>query len=428
MIEDHLAPVVTQMVWYKVGAADEEPGKSGLAHFLEHLMFKGTPKVPAGDFSKIVARNGGEDNAFTFYDYTAYFQTIRADRLDLIMKLESDRMQHLALTDDQVYPERDVIVEERRQRIESSPEARLAEALRYALMVNSPYGRPAIGWKQEMEQLTTADAIAWYKKWYVPNNAILIVVGDVKPGDVKALADKYYGPIPPRPVPERRRPQIVPLPAADRRIVLRDPNIHQPAFIRLFVAPNYSARTKKEALALEVFDEIFGAGSTGRLYQTLAVQTKVATSAISSYDDTAIDPVAYGVYASPAPGKDIAEVEKGVAAVIDDLVKNGVTDAEVADAKTRLEAGAILARDSLEGPAHSTGEALSTGQTIDDIENWPDDIASVTTADVDRAERAVFGAGANSAVGWLLPPEGTTAPMDAAEAANTTPVNSGPIR
>ena len=168
VIEDHLAPVVTQMVWYRCGAADEDAGHSGIAHFLEHLMFKGTPTVPAGDFSKIVARNGGEDNAFTFYDYTAYFQTIRADRLELIMKLESDRMQNLSLTDDQVYPERDVIVEERRQRIDSSPAARLGEAMRYSLLVNSPYSRPAIGWKQEMEALTTALVVAAPTPWAPP--------------------------------------------------------------------------------------------------------------------------------------------------------------------------------------------------------------------------------------------------------------------
>jgi len=428
VIEDHLAPVVTQMVWYRCGAADEDAGHSGIAHFLEHLMFKGTPTVGPGEFSKIVARNGGEDNAFTFYDYTAYFQTIAADRLDLIMKLESDRMQNLSLTDDQVYPERDVIVEERRQRIESSPSARLVEAMRYTLLANSPYGRPAIGWKQEMEALTTADAVAWYKKWYTPSNATLIVVGDVKPDAVKELAEKYYGPIPSHPVPPRIRPQIAPLGGTEQRLTLRDGNIHQPAFIRMYVAPNYSQKTKKQALALEVFDEIFGTGTTSRLYQGLAVKMKVATGASSSYDDTALDPIAYDISASPAPGKDVADVEKGVDIVIRELLKNGVTDAEVADAKTRLQAQAILARDSLDGPAHSIGEALSTGQTIDDVENWPDDIAAVTTAEVNEAMRGVLGDNAVSTTGWLLPKEGTKAPLDAADAANTVPTSSGPIR
>ncbi len=428
VIEDHLAPVVTQMVWYRTGAADEDAGHSGIAHFLEHLMFKGTPTVGPGEFSKIVARNGGEDNAFTFYDYTAYFQTISADRLDLIMKLESDRMQNLSLADDQVYPERDVIVEERRQRIDGSPFARLVEAVRYSLLANSPYGRPAIGWKQEMEQLTTADAVAWYKKWYTPSNATLIVVGDVKPDDVKALAEKYYGPIPSRPVPPRVRPQIAPLGGAERRLTLRDGNIHQPEFIRMYVAPSYTAKTRKQALALEVFDVIFGTGTTSRLYQALAVKMKVATSVASSYDDTAIDPIAYDISGSPAPGKDIADVEKGVDAVIQTLLKGGVTDAEVADAKTRLQAQAILARDSLDGPAHSIGEAIATGQTIDDVENWPDNIAAVTTAEVNDAMRSVLGGDAMAATGWLLPVEGTKAPMDAAAAANTVPASSGPIR
>jgi zinc protease len=429
VVEDHLAPVVTQMVWYRCGAADEDAGHSGIAHFLEHLMFKGTPAVPAGEFSKIVARNGGEDNAFTFYDYTAYFQTIAVDRLELVMKLEADRMQNLSLTDDQVYPERDVIVEERRQRIESSPAARLGEAMRYALFANSPYSRPAIGWKQEMEALTTADAVAWYKKWYTPSNATLIVVGDVKPDQVKALAEKYYGPIPSHPVPPRIRPQLAPLGGADRRLTLRDQNIHEPELSRIYVAPNYSEKTKKTALALEVFDEIFGTGTTSRLYKALAVKLKVATSVSSSYDDTAVDPIAYEVDATPAPGKDLAEVEKAIDDVIQDLLKNGVTDSEVADAKTRLQAQAIVARDSLMGPAHSIGEAVATGQSIDDVENWPDNIAAVTKDQVNAAIQGVFGNGATGVTGWLLPANGNSrAPTDAAAAANTVPVSSGPIR
>jgi len=433
VVEDHLAPVVSQMVWYRCGAADEEEGHSGIAHFLEHLMFKGTPTVGPGEFSKIVARNGGEDNAFTFYDYTAYFQTIAVDRLELIMKLESDRMQNLSLTDEQVYPERDVIVEERRQRIETSPGARLGEAMRHALFANSPYGRPAIGWKQEMEQLTTADAVAWYKKWYTPSNATLIVVGDVKPDQVKALAEKYYGPIPSHPVPPRIRPQIAPLGGAVNRVTLKDENIHEPAFSRIYVAPNYSEKTKKSALALEVFDEIFGTGTTSRLYKALVLKMKVATSVSSSYDDTAVDPIAYEVTAQPAPDKDLAEVEKGVDNVIQDLLKNGVTDAELADAKTRLQAQAILARDSLVGPAHSIGEAVATGQSIDDIESWPDNIAAVTKDEVNTALRSVLGndapGGVTGVTGWLLPANGNSrAPKDAAAAANTVPVSSGPIR
>jgi zinc protease len=428
VVENHLAPVVTQMVWYKVGAADEEAGHSGIAHFLEHLMFKGTPTVGPGEFSKIVARNGGEDNAFTYYDYTAYFQTISADRLELVMKLESDRMHNLSLTDDQVYPERDVILEERRQRIESSPEARLAEALRYALFVNAPYGRPAIGWRQEMEQLTTADAVAWYRTWYAPNNAILVVVGDVTPDQVKALAERYYGPIPAHTVPARSRPAIAPLAGTERRLTLRDPDVNEPALVRLYLAPNYGAKTRRQALALEVFDEIFGSGTTSRLYQALVVKAKVATAAGSSYNDTALDPISFGVFGNPAPGKDIKDVEKAIDGEIAHAVKDGVTDAEVADSKTRLEAQAIFARDSLEGPAQSLGESLVTGQSIDDVENWPDNIAAVTPADVNDALRAVFKPDNPAATGWLLPPEGTRAPTGAVVAANPPPVSLGPIR
>ncbi len=380
VIEDHLSPVVTQMVWYKVGAADEDDGHSGIAHFLGSiLMFKGTPTVGPGEFSKIIARTGGEDNAFTDYDYTAYFQTIRADRLELVMKLESDRMRNLKLTDDQVYPERDVIVEERRQRIDSSPESRLDEALRYMAFVNSPYGRDVIGWQQEMQQLTTADAIAWYKKWYTPSNAVLIVVGDVKPaedhegagpGNITARSRRIRS-------PNGIAHKVAPLAGTERRLTRRDPDIHEPAFVRLYVAPNYSAKTRKDALALEVFDEIFGTGTTSRLYQALAVKAKISTGAGMPVRTTTPRSIrcAFGIYATPAPGKDIADVEKAVEGEVKRVLKDGVTDAEVADAKTRLQAEAILARDEFgqrpgpfdrRGGGHRPGcrRCRETGPTI----------------------------------------------------------------
>jgi len=234
-------------------------------------------------------------------------------------------------------------------------------------------------------------------------------------------------------MPPRTRPQIAPLGGAVNRVTLKDENIHEPAFSRIYVAPNYSEKTKKSALALEVFDEIFGTGTTSRLYKALVLKMKVATSVSSSYDDTAVDPIAYEVTAQPAPDKDLAEVEKGVDNVIQDLLKNGVTDAELADAKTRLQAQAILARDSLVGPAHSIGEAVATGQSIDDIESWPDNIAAVTKDEVNTALRSVLGndapGGVTGVTGWLLPANGNSrAPKDAAAAANTVPVSSGPIR
>ena len=195
VLEDHRAPVVVHMVWYRVGAADEPPGKSGIAHFLEHLLFKGTDDLEAGELSAIVARNGGSDNAVTSWDYTAYFQRIAADRLELMMEMEADRMRDLRMTPQDVATERQVVLEERGQRVDSEPNALFREQRNAAQYLNHPYGIPVIGWRHEMEQLNRDDAFSFYRRYYAPNNAILVVAGDVLPDDVLALAKKYYGPL-----------------------------------------------------------------------------------------------------------------------------------------------------------------------------------------------------------------------------------------
>jgi zinc protease len=196
VVANRRAPIVTHMLWYKVGAADEPPGKSGIAHFLEHLMFKGTDTLGPGEFSDIIARNGGQENAFTSYDYTGYFQTVAKDRLDIIMKYEADRMTNLTLSDEVVLPERDVVLEERRSRIDREPGAQLGEALRAVLFLHHPYGVPVIGWEEEIRGLTSADAIDFYRRWYAPNNAVLIVAGDVDAEEVRALAETHTGSFP----------------------------------------------------------------------------------------------------------------------------------------------------------------------------------------------------------------------------------------
>ena len=404
VIEDHIAPVVTQMVWYKVGAGDELRGKSGIAHFLEHLMFKGTTHHKPGEFSKIVARNGGNDNAFTSWDYTAYFQSIASNRLPLVMELEADRMQNLQLVDAQVYPERNVILAERRQMLENVPGARLGEATNAAFYLNNPYHTPIIGWRSEMEGLTTADALAWYHRWYAPNNAVLVVSGDVSPEEVHRLAQKYFGAIPRRDVPVRARP-VDPPDATERRVTLRDAQVRQPFLERLYPAPNYRTAKGNEGYALEVASEILGGDAASRLYNHLVVEQRVASDAQAGYSQDTFDPGAFEIVASPASNIEIGALEAAVDAELKKLRDGGVTEDELSRAKARLVQAATLERDSVSGPAQVVGMTLAIGRSVQDVETWPDRIAAVTKADVDGAVKAVLSQPA--VTGELLPAEGT---------------------
>lgn len=388
-IPNHRAPVVTQMVWYRIGSADEKQGKSGIAHFLEHLMFKGTKEVAPGEFSKTVARNGGRDNAFTYFDYTGYFQSIARDRLELIMKLESDRMSGLVLTDAEVNPERDVIIEERRSRTDNVPGARLREQVQAALYLNHPYGRPVIGWLHEMQQLTTQDALDWYHTYYAPNNAALIVAGDITMAELKPLAEKYYGSIPARPIPPRVRPQEPP-PQAARRVELKDERVRQVSFSRAYLAPSYLAGDTQYADPLQVLAELFGGGVNSRLYQAIVLDKQLSTGAGADYEPGMLDLSTFSVAASLRPDAKLPDLEAAIDAEIRRLVENGVTDAEVQRAKDRMVEAAGYARDSLQGGARAIGEALATGYGVDKVETWPQRIAAVTAAQVNEAARAIL--------------------------------------
>ncbi|MBI1245635.1 MAG: insulinase family protein [Alphaproteobacteria bacterium] len=398
------------MVWYRAGAADETQGTSGIAHFLEHLMFKGTKEVAPGEFSRIVARVGGRDNAFTSWDYTAFFQNVARDRLDTVMRIEADRMANLRLAESDVLTERDVIVEERRQRIDQSPGAKLRERTMAMLFANHPYGRPVIGWEHEMKALSRADALAWYGKWYAPNNAMLIVAGDVTPAEVKALAEKYYGPIPRKPVPETRvRPQEPPALGA-RRIELRDTRVRQPSWSRAWLAPSHARGLPKlgpeAADALDVAATILGGGPTSRLVRALVHERELATSAGVSYGDDALDLQSFWVYASPKPGIEIAALETAVEKVLAETLAAGFTDEEVARAKARMADDAVFARDSLQSGARAIGVAFTTGKDVAWVENWPNRLAAVTTAQVNAALRAVLDPDAH-VTAILLPKPGS---------------------
>ncbi len=401
VIPNHRSPVVSQMVWYKVGSADDPPGKSGVAHLLEHLMFKGTNVMAPGEYSKILARNGGRENAFTSNDTTAYYQVVAVDRLELVMKLEADRMVNLVLTDADVLPERNVVVEERRARTDNNPAALLDEQMSAALYLNHPYRIPVIGWKHELESLTTEDVLAFYRRNYAPNNAILIVSGDITAEKLRPLAEKYYGPIPARKVAKRVRLKEPPHRAA-RRVQLRSPQVREPRWGRDYLAPSFASGEKQHAYALEVLNDILAGGATSRLYRSLVVEQKIAVSAGASYDGDAYDLGTFSFYGQPAAGIGMDRFEAAMDAEIAKLLGSGVTINEVKRAKKRLLAGAIYARDSLRRGARVIGTALTSGQTIDDVETWPEHIKAVTRDRVNEAARAVFKI-SNSVTGLLLP-------------------------
>lgn len=404
VIEDRRAPVVTHMVWYKVGAADEPPGKSGIAHFLEHLMFKGTERYPDGVFSEIVARNGGRENAFTSYDYTAYFQRVAKDRLPLVMELEADRMTGLVLTEEKVLPERDVILEERSARIENDPGALLSEQMNALLYLAHPYGTPIIGWEHEMAALTMQDALDFYRTWYTPANAILIVAGDIDTAELRPLAEKYYGAIEPRgAVPLRQRPADPPQRAA-RRVILEDARVEQPYVRRAYLAPGYATAAPGEAEALDVLSVILGNDATSRIYKSLVVDQGIAVGASGWYYGASLDEASIGFFAVPAAGVAMADAEAAIDAEIDRLLTDGVTEEEVERAKRTLLADTIFAQDSQQTMARSYGIALTTGLTVERAATWPDRVLAVTPADVIAAARAYLRP-ERSVTGILARPE-----------------------
>src|SRR4051812_5859424 len=291
VIPDHRTPVVTQMIWYKVGSADETPGKSGLAHFLEHLMFKGTEKHPAGEFSQTVVKIGGNENAFTSTDYTGYFQRVPRDQLAKMMEFEADRMTGLVLKDENVLPERDVVLEEYNMRVANNPEARLGEQIMAALYVNNPYGRPIIGWHPEIEKLTREDALAFYKRFYAPNNAILVIAGDTDVNEIRPMVEQTFAKVPAQAdIPARRiRPQE-PDPVAPRTVTLADPHVEQPSMRRTYLVPSAVTAAAGESAALDVLAQLMGAGSNSYLYRALVVDKPLAVNANASYQGTSLDP------------------------------------------------------------------------------------------------------------------------------------------
>jgi zinc protease len=386
VVPDHRTPVVTHMIWYRVGSADETPGKSGLAHFLEHLMFKGTAKAPAGRFAQAINGVGGQENAFTATDYTAFYQRVPRERLGTVMEFEADRMTGLVLTDANVLPERDVVLEEQNQRVANDPGAQLTEQVQAALYLNHPYGRPVIGWRHEIEALTREDALAFYRRFYTPNNAVVVVAGDVDADEVRTLAQKTYANIARRSEPGPRvRPQE-PEPASIRQVTLADPRVAQPSLNRSYLVPSF-ATSRADAEALDLLGHILGGGGTSRLYRSLVIDRGIASDAGAWYQGTALDATRFGVYASPRPGTDLTQLEQALDAVIAEVAEHGVTADELARAKTRLIADFVYAQDNQMALARFYGLTLTTGSTVEDLRQRPERIRQVAADQVRDAAR-----------------------------------------
>ena len=406
VIEDHRAPVVVHMVWYKAGSADEKAGVSGVAHFLEHLLFKGTETLEPGEFSATVSRNGGSDNAFTSVDYTAYFQRVAADRLELMMRMESDRMVNLQLDEGDIATERDVIIEERNQRVENNPGALLREQKNAAQYLNHRYGVPIIGWQHEMRDLDLAAALDYYETYYAPNNAVLVVAGDVQPDEVRSLAENYYGVIPANPdLPERSR-ATEPRQMAERRLTFEDPRVAQPYVSRSYLAPERDSGAQEKAAALTLLADILGGGSTSILAEKLQFDNQLAVHTSAYYRGKSLDDTTLSFYVVPAPGVTLKEAEAGLDQVLTEFLSTGVDPEQLERIKMQARASQIYVRDDVNALANRYGRALTQGLTVEDVQAWPDILQAVTPEDIMSAAAEVLDR-KNSVTGWLTAPEVT---------------------
>jgi len=403
VIEDHRAPVVVHMLWYRAGSADEPEGVSGIAHFLEHLLFKATDNVESGEFQRVVAQNGGSDNAFTSYDYTGYFQRVAADRLPLMMQYEADRMNNLVLTEEDIITERGVILEERNQRVENSPGALAREQMRAAQFLNHRYGVPIIGWQHEMEQLDMNDVLSFYDLYYSPNNTILVVAGDVQPDEVLALAEQYYGPIPAEPdLPVRERTQEPPQ-LAERRLIYEDPRVAQSYVSRSYLAPERDAGEQKTAAALTYLADLLGGSSfTSVLPIALQFDANIAVFSNAYYDGLNLDDGTFGLTVVPAEGVSLQDAENAMDAAIEAYLEAGVDLERLEALRGQFRASEVFVRDDVGGIARRYGAALTSGLTVDDVQAWPEILQEVTADDIIDAARLVLNRDQSVTV-WVVP-------------------------
>lgn len=412
VIPDRRAPVVTHMVWYRVGSADEELGKSGIAHYLEHLLFKGTKRLKPGEFSRIIRNNGGEDNAFTSYDFTAYFERISADRLELVMDLGADRMANAVFNDQDVKTELEVVKEERRQRTDNNPAALLREQLNATAYTAHTYGRPIIGWMSEVEQLTAKDAREFYDRFYTPANAALVVAGDVEPEKVHELAKKYYGGLKnTADVPVRAR-TLEPSFIAAKRVTMRDPRVASPSIARKYIVPGVNQAEPGVSEALDLLGTALGSGSTSYLYRELVTRQRVASQVSVWYSGDALDHGDLNISVAPAPGVEVAKAEAALDKALEDFKAKGIDGKLVERSRAELLASTIYGLDSQFRLAYLFGAAFAIGRSVEDTLGWTDRIKEVTVEDINKVAREYLDP-KRSTTGILLP-----APAKTAAAAN----------
>ena len=387
--EDHRAPTAVHMVWYRAGSMDEKDGTSGVAHMLEHLMFKGTKNLRAGEFNKRVAEAGGRDNAFTSHDYTAYFQIVPKAALPEMMQLESDRMANLKLDAKEFASEMKVVMEERRLRTEDNPHALVHEALNSLMFQAHPYRRPIIGWMDDLEHMTWQDARDWYRQWYTPSNAYVVVVGDVDHREVFRLAQKYYGPIKSHALPERK-PQNEPEQVGIRRVSVKAP-AELPYLAMAWKAPRLrDVQKDRDPYALDVLSSVLDGHDASRFARNLVRGSRVAQSAGAGYDATLRGEADFVLDGQPAAGKTIADLEAALRAEIKRIQDEGVSEEELTRVKTQSIAAQIYKRDSLMAQAMEIGGAEAAGQSWRDIDTLLEKIKSVTAEEVQAVARKYF--------------------------------------
>ena len=403
VIEDHRVPVVTHMVWYRVGAAEDPWGTSGIAHFLEHLMFKSTGKLKSGEFSRTITRLGGRDNATTTHDTTSYFQRVAKEHLRAVMELEADRMLNLRLNEEEVKTERDVILAERRSNVDGNPLSLLSEQMLSVLYHNHPYGRPSIGWEHEMAKLSRQDASTFYKRYYAPNNAILVVAGDVTPEEVRPLAQATYG----RNRPNRGLVRPIrpdePKPIAARRVELVDGRAGTRILLRYYLSPSLASGPPGEAESLELLARIIGGDDTSRLYRRLVVE-KLASTAGANFSAAARDSGRVAFVVIPLEEVALEKVEGILDAVIREVCEKGVTEAELDRAKSAIEAARVFESDDQMQLARRYGEGVAFGQSLAQIAEVPQRVQSRSVDDIKRVA-VEYLARERSVTGSLLLPQ-----------------------
>jgi zinc protease len=382
--EDHRAPVMVSQVWYRAGSMDEFNGTTGVAHVLEHMMFRGTKDVPSGEFSKKIAAAGGRENAFTSRDHTAYFQQMQKDRLELSMQLEADRMANLVISDELFAKEIQVVMEERRLRTDDQPQSVVYEHLMAAAYQTHPYRRPIIGWMDDLQHMTGQDARDWYARWYAPNNATLVVAGDVQADAVIALAKKYFGVLPAHTLPVRK-PQDEPAQVGSKRIVVKAP-AKLPYLLMAWHAPTLKDWQKDTTpYALQILAGVLSGNDSARLQKSLVKTQQVAVNTSAGYDAVARGPGMFMIDATPAPGKSVAALEQAIRSEIERVQRDGISAAELARVKAQVIAGEVYQRDSLFYQAMQLGEYAIAGLPPEALAHRVDKLRSVTAQEVQTA-------------------------------------------